>query len=189
MRVVQSVVLVLLLASVSRAQTTTPAAAPPPSRPCLTMPEAKQFDFWIGHWDVTPWAVATPQPGQQIGTNNVEPILEHCVLLENWRAAGGGEGKSFNYFDTNLRRWRQVWMADSGGPLDYSGEYRDGAMRFTGWNLGPQGRRVEQRLTFFNIAPDTVRQLFEASSDSGRTWTATFDGRYVRRKPSTSSPP
>ena len=157
--------------------------------PCRAMPEAKQFDFWIGHWNVTPWALATPQPGQQIGTNDVEPILEHCVLLENWRAAGGGEGKSFNYFDTNLRRWRQVWMADSGGPLDYTGEYRDGAMRFTGWNLGPQGQRVEQRLTFFNIARDTVRQLFEASSDSGRTWTATFDGRYVRRTPSTSSPP
>lgn len=157
--------------------------------PCRAMPEAKQFDFWIGHWDVTPWALATPQPGQQIGTNDVEPILEHCVLLENWRAAGGGEGKSFNYFDTNLRRWRQVWMADSGGPLDYVGEYREGAMRFTGWNLGPQGQRVEQRLTFFSIARDTVRQLFEASSDSGRTWATTFDGRYVRRKPPTSSPP
>ena len=157
--------------------------------PCRAMPEAKQFDFWIGQWDVTPWAIATPQPGQQIGTNEVQAILEHCVLLENWRAAGGGEGKSFNYYDTNLHRWRQVWMADSGGPLDYTGEYRDGAMRFTGWNLGPQDRRVEQRLTFFNIAPDTVRQLFEASSDSGRTWTATFDGRYVRRKPATSSPP
>ena len=156
--------------------------------PCRAMPEAKQFDFWIGQWDVTPWALATPQAGQQLGTNEVQPILEHCVLLENWRAAGGGEGKSFNYYDTNLRRWRQVWMADSGGPLDYTGEYHDGAMRFTGWNLDAQGRRVEQKLTFFAIAPDTVRQLFEASSDSGRTWTATFVGRYVRRRPATPSP-
>jgi len=157
--------------------------------PCRAMPEAKQFDFWIGQWDVTPWALAAPQPGQQMGTNDVQPILEHCVLLENWRAAGGGEGKSFNYYDTNLHRWRQVWMADSGGPLDYTGEYRDGAMRFTGWTLDAKGRRVEQKLTFFNIAPDTVRQLFEASSDSGRTWTSTFDGRYVRRKSSTPSAP
>jgi tetratricopeptide (TPR) repeat protein len=169
--------------------TATVALAEATRYPCRAMPEAKQFDFWIGQWDVTPWALARPQSGQQIGTNDVQPILEHCVLLENWRAAAGGEGKSFNYYDTNLHRWRQVWMADSGGPLDYTGEYRDGAMRFTGWTLDGQGRRVEQKLTFFNIAPDTVRQLFEASSDSGRTWTSTFDGRYVRRKPPVSSPP
>jgi tetratricopeptide (TPR) repeat protein len=149
--------------------------------PCRSMPEAKQFDFWIGEWEVTPWALSSPQPGQQMGVNVIQPILEHCVLLENWRAANGGEGKSFNYFDTNLRRWRQVWMSDGGGALDYSGEYRDGAMRFLGWNRDARGNRVEQRLTFFNIARDTVRQLFEASSDSGKTWTSTFDGRYVRK--------
>jgi hypothetical protein len=153
--------------------------------PCRAMPEAKQFDFWIGQWDVSPWAVASPLPGQQLGFNDVHPILEHCVVFENWRAANGGEGKSFNYYDTNVHKWRQVWMADSGGPLDYTGEYRDGAMRFTAWTLDAQGKRVEQKLTFFNIAPDTVRQLFEASSDGGKSWTPTFDGRYVRRKSAT----
>jgi hypothetical protein len=76
-------------------------------------------------------------------------------------------------------------MADGGGPLDYTGEYRDGAMRFTGWTLDAQGKRVEQKLTFFNIAPDTVRQLFEASTDGGKSWAPTFDGRYVRRKSNT----
>jgi hypothetical protein len=41
---------------------------------------------------------------------------------------------------------------------------------------------VEQKLTFFAIAPDTVRQLFEASSDGGKTWVSTFDARYTRRR-------
>jgi len=150
--------------------------------PCRAMPEARQFDFWIGQWDVTPWALAAPLPSQQIGSNDVHAILEHCVLSENWRSASGAEGKSFNYYDTNLHRWRQVWMADSGGPLDYTGEFRDGAMRFTGWTLDAKGARVEQKLTFFAIAPDTVRQLFEASSDGGKTWTSTFDARYTRRR-------
>jgi tetratricopeptide (TPR) repeat protein len=163
------------------------AAAESARYPCRAMPEAKQFDFWIGQWDVTPWALESPQPGQQVGVNDVHPILEHCVVFENWRATGGGEGKSFNYFDTNLHKWRQIWMADGGGALDYTGEYRDGAMRFTGWTLDAKGNRVEQKLTFFNIAPDTVRQLFEASSDEGKTWAATFDGRYVRRKSPPSS--
>ena len=50
-------------------------------------------------------------------------------------------------------------------------------MRFTGWNLDAKGKRVEQKLTFFAIAPDTVRQLFEASTDGGVTLAPTFDGR------------
>lgn len=50
-------------------------------------------------------------------------------------------------------------------------------MRFTGWTLDAQGRRVEQKLTFTPIDADTVRQTFEASSDGGKTWAVTFDGR------------
>ena len=171
-----SFVVLLLLGTILHAQT--PAGVP---HPCLTMPEAHQFDFWIGTWDVTPWQVKAPTPAQKMGFNDIHPILEHCVLSENWTATRGGEGKSSNFFDTNLGKWRQIWMADSGGPLDYTGEFRDGAMRFAGWTRDAKGNRVEQKLTFFAIAPDTVRQLFEASTDGGKTWASTFDGRYVKR--------
>ena len=157
-----------------------PATTLPPYV-CETAPEHHQFDFWIGTWDVTSWQAASPTPQQQLGTNDVHPILHHCVISENWTGAKGGEGKSYNYYDPSLKRWRQVWIADRGGVLDYTGEYRDGAMRFTGWTLDPKGNRVEQRLTFFNVAPDTVRQLFESSTDGGKSWTPGFDGRYVRR--------
>ena len=179
MRHASLVVLALCLASAAGAQNAPPRQLP---RPCLTMPEAKQFDFWIGKWDVTPWAVANPTPQQAMGFNDVYPILEHCVISENWEGRGGGKGKSYNFYDTNVKKWRQIWIADSGGSLDYSGEYRDGAMRFVGWTLDAKGNRVEQKLTFFNVSPDTVRQLFEASTDGGKTWKSTFDGRYVRRK-------
>jgi hypothetical protein len=145
------------------------------------MKQAEQFDFWIGQWDVTPWTGVTV-PGQTAGFNDVHPILEHCIVFENWKGGAGGEGKSFNYYDTNLGKWRQIWMDDSGSALDYTGEFRDGAMRFTGWTLDAQGHRVEQKLTFTPIDKDTVRQTFEASSDGGKTWQTTFDGRYVRRK-------
>lgn len=153
--------------------------------PCRTMPEAHQLDFWIGDWDVVPWS-APPGPGAQLlGTNRIEAILEHCVLMEHWTSANGGFGKSMNFYDTNVQRWRQVWMADGGGSLDYTGEFRDGAMRFEGWTLAPDGRsRILQKLTFVPVHRDTVRQLFETSADSGRTWQPGFDGRYVRRPPS-----
>lgn len=149
--------------------------------PCRTQKEFQQFDFWIGQWDVTPWA-GVSAPGQPPGFNDVHPILEKCIVFENWKGPSGGEGKSFNYYDTNLGKWRQIWMADNGSALDYTGEFRDGAMRFAGWTLDARGQRVEQKLTFTPIDANTVRQTFEASSDGGKTWTVTFDGRYVRRK-------
>jgi len=151
--------------------------------PCRSNPRAREFDFWIGDWNVTPWAAAPSTDPASIGTNGIELLLEQCMLLENWTGAGGGAGKSINFFDTNRSAWRQVWVADGGGSLDYAGAFRDGAMRFEGWTLGPNGARVLQKLTFFPISADTVRQLFETSADSGRTWQSGFDGRYVRRRP------
>ena len=152
--------------------------------PCRTSPQARQFDFWVGEWDVTPFQMAPAPNLPLMGTNRIELQLEQCMIVEHWTGGGpgGGEGKSINFWDTNRNKWRQIWVADGGSSLDYEGEYRDGAMRFEGWTLAPNGTRVLQKLTFFAIHRDTVRQLFETSTDSGRTWQPGFDGRYVRRK-------
>jgi hypothetical protein len=151
--------------------------------PCRAGPEARQFDFWLGDWDVYPFQAPMGPGTPVLGRNRVELQLESCLVMENWTAAGpGGTGKSMNFWDTNRGKWRQVWVADGGGSLDYSGEFRDGAMRFEAWTAAPNGGRVMQKLTFFPIHADTVRQLFETSADSGRSWQPGFDGRYVRRK-------
>jgi hypothetical protein len=150
--------------------------------PCQSMPEAQQLNFWVGQWDVAPWNAPPGTPSNAAGFNDVHPMLENCVIYENWRGTGGGEGKSFNFFDRNTRKWRQVWVADGGGSLDYSGEFRDGAMRFEAQTRSPQGGVVLQKLTFTPFGRDTVRQTFEASPDSGKTWNVTFDARYIRRK-------
>ena len=115
--------------------------------------------------------------------NHISSELEHCIIRERWTSATGSKGESINFWDPNRRAWRQIWMDESQWSLDYEGEYQDGAMRFHGWTLGPTGQRRLEKLTFFNVSRDTVRQLFEQSADSGKTWTTTFDGRYVRMKP------
>jgi hypothetical protein len=164
-------------------QAQTAATTPPPPRhPCPTDPEARRFDFWVGTWDVT-------VRGQPAGTNDVQLLLHECLLLENWTAARGGTGKSVNFWDRGRRVWRQVWVADNGQALDYTGAFRDGAMRFEGETVGPDGARTLQKLTFFPIAADTVRQLFESSRDGGRTWTPGFDGLYVRKPGTPRRPP
>ena len=163
------------------AQSAQPAAAKAVAAPCQSDLNRRRFDFWIGDWVVTAWAGAGVTLGPR-SQNHIAPELEHCVIREHWTAATGGKGESMNFWDPNRRAWRQIWMDQGQWSLDYEGEYKDGAMRFHGWTLGPGGERRLEKLTFFNISPDTVRQLFEQSTDSGKTWRTTFDGRYVRMK-------
>lgn len=145
------------------------------SEPCMHSEAARQFDFWVGTWDVY-----NPE-GRQAGVNVVERQLKGCLLLENWTGAGGSSGKSMNYWDSQRETWRQVWVSDRGNVLDYRhGEYRDGAMRFRGVTIGEEGDTTHQQLRFVEVAPDTVRQVFEASAD-GETWNTTWVGIYVRR--------
>ena len=102
--------------------------------------------------------------------------------MESWTGARGSSGKSMNFWDPQRRTWRQVWVSDRGNVLDYrQGEYRDGAMRFQGITINAQGDTTLQKLTFHNVAADTVRQVFEASTDGGETWNVTWDGIYVKR--------
>lgn len=150
----------------------------PPPTPCIDGDAVhREFDFWIGSWDVY-------QNGRRIGGNVVEPILEGCTLLENWTSATGSTGKSFNWVDrSSFRepRWRQLWIDQQGNTLDYTrGRLEDGAMRFEGHTFDAQGDSIPQRLVFIDQAPDTVIQIFSQSNDGGDSWTETWRGIYVR---------
>jgi tetratricopeptide (TPR) repeat protein len=46
--------------------------------PCRYSQEARQFDFWIGEWDVK------STTGQAAGRSSIEIILGDCVIFENW---------------------------------------------------------------------------------------------------------
>ncbi len=144
-------------------------------KPCLFMPEARQFDFWIGDWDVF------NQLGQKTGTNSVQQISEGCGLLENWTSTLKNNGKSINYYDPSTQKWYQFWIGSGAGALRFEGSYNNGAMRFEGETLGKDGKKTFNRLTFFKIDENTVRQFAEISNDDGKTWAVSYDFRYVRR--------
>jgi hypothetical protein len=143
--------------------------------PCTTRAEHRQFDFWIGEWNVE-----TPQ-GQRAGTNSIQRILDGCVIFENWTGAGGMSGKSFNFYNPAKARWQQTWVDDKGNVLELAGQFKDGAMRLEGESLAANRNKVMNRLTFFPLSPDRVRQLWEQSSDGGKTWSVAFDGAYIKK--------
>jgi uncharacterized protein YndB with AHSA1/START domain len=146
--------------------------------PCRQQPEHRQLDFWVGDWRVVNGATL-------LGTNRVELVNGDCAVQENWTSAGsGGGGKSWSYYDASIRKWRQVFIFDTGDVWDYTGELRDRAMQFDrSVAATPNTPAATQRMTFFPIAKDSVRQLIQSSTDGGKTWTVDFDGMYVRATP------
>ena len=149
-------------------------------RPCAHDPRYREFDFWLGDWDVRP--TGQPPTGQP-SRNTITSDEDGCVLTEHWESPSGSKGRSFNIFDRSYGVWRQTWVDNVGGQHDYKGSLKDGNMVFVGDTPAPNGQlgRVPTRLTFFRIGKDTVRQFSEISNDSGRTWQVSYDLTYVRR--------
>jgi len=146
------------------------------NRPCEYDERARQFDFWVGEWDVF------TQQGQRAGSNSVQKIEGGCIILENWTGGLGGTGKSINFFDHHLGKWRQTWVGSNGGVSEFAGEFKEGAMLFEGESHSPSGQKVLRRLTFTKLDADRVRQFSEQTTDGGKTWTVSYDFVYKRRK-------
>ena len=168
-------------------QPATPPAAPPKPFDC-SAPVHRQFDFWLGDWDVVPNpattpAAALPPPGTKPSNNVVTVMDSGCVIMESWTAIGQ-TGHSFNIYDRASQRWHQTWVDSGGGLHEYWGELKDGNMVFSGQvPLGPASRvagRRTVRLTFFPQGPDKVRQFAEALNMDG-TWSVNYDLIYTRR--------
>lgn len=146
------------------------------ARPCMHDPRAREFDFWIGEWDVFDPA------GNRAGSSRIERLVEGCAILEHWTALRGGGGKSLNLFHKEKDSWQQTWVDDRGGVIEFvEGRLADGAMRFTATTARPDGTKLWRKLSFFDLGPEKARQLSEQSAD-GRSWTVEYDFTYVRKK-------
>ncbi len=146
--------------------------------PCAFQPESRQLDFWIGDWDVTD----NLHGNGPAGTSHVEAILGQCVIFENWSGRMGGHGKSFNAWNATHHCWQQNWMDDSGTVTNYSnGQFENDRMQFIAEPNPAQPDRT-RRLSFTRLGPDHVRQVFDHSTDGGKTWVIDTDLDYVRHK-------
>lgn len=155
----------------------TAAQAPNPIARGCAAAQSRQFDFWLGQWEV-----ANPA-GEPAGRSRIESILGGCVLLENWDSPTGVSGKSFNIFNADTGLWEQFWVDNSGSRLHLSGGLREGRMVLQGVQdkaNAQSGLRQHERITWIPNADGSVRQHWETSTDDGKTWSTSFDGLYRR---------
>ena len=157
---------------------TPPAAAAPaaPPTPCLDSERFREFDFWLGDWDVH---TAT---GQFAGSNRIRSAENGCVVLEEWSGSQGGSGVSMNFYDAATDEWVQIWTGGGGSQIHIRGGLKDGAMQLVGKiHYVSNGNTADFRGTWTPLDDGRVRQFFEQSTDGGENWAPWFDGYYSRK--------
>jgi hypothetical protein len=75
-------------------------AEPAPSAKCVAA-AYRQFDFWVGDWDVFDVGSSIP-----VAHARIDPILDGCVLREDYQGTEGHKGQSFTIYDAARRVWQ-----------------------------------------------------------------------------------
>jgi hypothetical protein len=135
--------------------------------------EHRQFDFWLGSWEVT------DTTGKVVGSNEITRVANGCALQEYWRSASGPTGTSLNFYDPATGQWHQFW-AGLGVYLRLSGGIEGDRMVLSGERQSERGPVVD-RVTWVPGEDGTVRQIWDVSSDGGASWQTIFDGLYNHR--------
>ena len=151
---------------------------PPPS-PCVSDPHFRDFDFWLGEWDVSGRA-----NGNFAGNNVIKSIEGSCALEERWVSKSGGTGMSINYYNPLSGKWRQVWLSGAGYSIDIVGGLNEeGSMVLEGTIYYYRtDKDFPFRGTWTPNADGSVRQYFQQADPESGEWSDWFDGLYVKSK-------
>jgi len=145
--------------------------------PCSALAEFRQLDFWIGEWDVK-----NPE-GKIVGKSSIGRIVGDCVIFENYTSTRGPyEGKSFNIYNRQQGKWQQFWVDNQGDVLEFAGAVTDNRMQYEGVSKDSAGNDLKHIMTLTQMKDKSVLQVWDQSTDGGKTWKTVFNGLYVPRK-------
>lgn len=164
---------------------------------CLAQPlfgqidtvKQRQFDFWIGAWDVN---LRIKQPDntwldQVKSIAHIYPILNGQAILELWNetsSENGIKGYSLRYFREDLDVW-ELWLnwprknRSSNGFL--RGQFRHNRGDFYSKQMQGDSTTLISRYSFNDITPVSLRWDDSYSKDDGKTWTSNWIMEFSRK--------
>ena len=168
---------------------TTTATAITPSKPsaACTSAEHRQFDFWIGTWDVRIRARSAPDKdewGEANGTQTIESILGSCAIAEHFSAEGPQQpwaGKSYSMWQSKLGKWRQTWVDDSGNFIALTGGVEAGVMTLYGEPRTVADKTIQMRMVFKDVTRDSLLWEWQRTDDNWTTSIVMMSIVYRRR--------
>lgn len=136
--------------------------------------EHRQFDFWLGEWEVR-----TPD-GKLAGQNRISSTQNGCVLHEQYSTPGKFEGQSLNSFDTGRQLWHQTWVDNTGTLLLLEGKFTGTQMVLQGEISSRDGSITHHRIQWTPNKDGSVRQHWQSRTGNGE-WSDLFDGLYTKK--------
>jgi hypothetical protein len=127
-----------------------------PAQPCRDDARHRQFDFWLGDWNVT------AANGAGGSTNQIRSGLDGCLVAESWTAANGIRGRSINAFDPDLETWHQTWVSSQPqGHLRMAGGVHGDTMVLGGTRVTPAGVQIFDEYRWYTLASGQVVQAWK----------------------------
>ncbi|MGB3183937.1 MAG: DUF1579 family protein [Cyclobacteriaceae bacterium] len=155
---------------------------PATTRETGEVPPETLYDFWVGEWELT-W---TGRDGETYhGENTIRKIMNGKVIEENFRALDGElkgyEGRSWSVYDEVQKGWKQTWVDNQGGYLDFDGK-ADGDRRiFYRVSTDAEGNERHSRMVFYNITEDALDWDWQMSEDAAASWQTVWAIHYKRK--------
>lgn len=140
--------------------------------------EDRQFDFWIGEWDVNLRTIQEDLTWKDTykSTARIYPILDGKAILELWneKVFGKGiKGYSLRYFNHEKGKW-DLWLNWPGnnrsGSSSLEGSFRHGRGDFYSYSPVDDSTTLISRYTFCDVSPTSLRWDDSYSKDGGKTW-------------------
>jgi hypothetical protein len=151
------------------------ASAQSAPQPVCVTDEYRQFDFWVGQWDVY-----DPRTNELVAHSLIEKLYDGCAVRENWLPLKGKGGGSLNSYRADRRQWIQIWTDWQNAFNEYRGGLENGSMVMTGTSTSAAGKESPARMTFEPQKDGSVIQTGYSSTDSGKTWQLNY--QFVYRK-------
>ncbi len=175
MRIRQSMFGVLFIFCFSVAAQSVGAQSDSTEQAC-SAPQASQFDFWIGNWELT-WGDSLK------GTNIITKELDGCVIHEHFSdSLAKFYGRSYSVFNPTKGIWQQTWVDNQGNYMEFEGGFENGKMALGRSFIGPKGKTVMQQMIFSNISDSSLDWSWESSLDGGKNWKQNWLIHYKRTK-------
>jgi ketosteroid isomerase-like protein len=166
-----AIAVIMMVYFTGRNTTVHASSAEVPASASCAAPPYREFDFWVGDWDV--FDIGSPN---KVARARVDLILGGCVLREDYQGADGHKGQSFTIYDASRKVWHQSWVTNRGEMLVIEGGIEAGSMILSGED------HAKSALVRGEWKPEkgNVRETAVTSTDGGKTWKPWFDLTFQR---------
>lgn len=138
--------------------------------------DSASFNFWLGDWQLK-WL--SNEGDTIVSANQVEFILSEKTIQENFSSPSGFKGKSWSVF-TPSGEWKQTWVDNSGGYLEFTGAKSGDSLIFTMEPAMINEKPTIRRMVFFDIKPDSFTWRWQSALAGSQKWETKWEIFYER---------